>query len=87
MGIDAAHMKENDVLFFYQLLLLMCSAIKSGIRKDLWKYCDSEIEQWSNIYSDHIGLGGAYSNKFEHIGINELVRWDGDLIRNGLRGG
>ena len=51
IGLDAARMKENDALFFYQVLLPMCSVIKSGIRKDPRKYYYSEVEKWSNIYA------------------------------------
>ena len=60
LGLNDARMKDNDTLFFYQLLITMCSVIKSGIRKDPLKdYC-SELEKWSNIYVAQIGLGGAY---------------------------
>ena len=59
---------------------------KSGIRKDQWKYFYFEVDKWSNIYASQLGIGGAFSKKFEHIRIDELVRWGGVLICDGARG-
>ena len=73
LGLDAACMKENSALFFYQLILPICSVIKSVINKDTRKYYYSEVDKWINIYADQISIGGAYSKKLEHIIIYELV--------------
>ena len=65
----------------------MCSVRKSVIRKTPWKDLYSGIDNWSNIYTYQLCLGGAYTNIFYHISICELVQWDGGLIRDGVRGG
>ena len=57
LGIDAARMNENDSVFLYQLLLPIFSGVKSVIRKDMQKYYYSEVEKWSNIYEDQLGIG------------------------------
>ena len=84
--LDVSRMKDNYALFLYQLILPMCSLIKSLIRKDPRKYYYSEVEKCSNIYADNLGLGGSYSKKFEHIIIYYLVQWDGVLLPDGVRG-
>ena len=38
LGIGAAWMKDNDSLFFYQLVIPVYSVIKSVIRNDMRKY-------------------------------------------------
>ena len=86
LGLGAERMRENDSLFLYQLILPMCSVRKSGIRKDQQKYFYSEVENWINIYSYQLGLGGSYSRKFEHIRIDELVLWGGVFIHGVVRG-
>ena len=80
-------MKFNDALLLYKLILTRYSVRKSVIRKDPQKDYYSEVDKWSNIYAAPIGLGGTYSNNFEHIRIDYLVRWDVVLIRDGVRGG
>ena len=32
-------------------------------------------------------LGGAYSKKFANITIDKLVKWDGIVVKDGVRGG
>ena len=66
-------MKDNYSMFLYQLLLPNFSVRNSGIRKDPRKCYYSEVEKWSNIYADQIGIGGAYSNKFDHIRIDDMM--------------
>ena len=51
----------------------MCSVIKSGISNDPLKDSYSEVDKRSNIYTTQLGLGGAYSKKFEHIRIDNMV--------------
>ena len=73
--------------FLYQLLITMCSVGNSGIRKDTHNDLSSEVEKWINIYADQIGLGEAYSKKFEHISIDDMVRWYEVFIQDRTRGG
>ena len=61
-------MKDYDALFFHQIIIPMLSVRKSEIRKDPWKYFYSEVEKWSDIYVDQLGIEGVYSKKFEHMG-------------------
>ena len=60
IGLDAAWRKDSYAPFLYQLILSICSVIKSGIRNDLRKDYYSEVEKWSNMYAAQLGLGGAY---------------------------
>ena len=46
---------------------------KSVIRKDPQKYIYSEVEKWSKFYAAQLGIGGAYSKKFELVRIDELL--------------
>ena len=55
---------------------------KSVIRKDPQKYIYSEVEKWSKVYAAQLGIGGAYSKKFELVSIDELLRRDGVLIHD-----
>ena len=71
LGIDAAHMKDNDELFLYQLFLPMCSVWRSGIKKDMRKYFYSEVDKWGDIYAYRLIIVGLYSKKFEKIRIYE----------------
>ena len=74
--LGAAWMKKNDVLLFYKILLPMCSVIRSVIRKDSQKYYYYKIDKWSNIYAAKLCLVRSYSNNFDHISINDMVKWD-----------
>ena len=73
LGIDAARMKFNDALLLYKLILTRYSVRKSVIRKDPQKYIYSEVEKWSKFYAAQLGIGGAYSKKFELVRIDELL--------------
>eukprot|EP00957_Ditylum_brightwellii_P004926 375593-Ditylum_brightwellii.AAC.1 len=65
----------------------MCDALKSGIRNSPYKSYYSKVEKDTNIYAAQFGLGSAYSRKFKHIKIKELVKWDGIILHDGVRGG
>ena len=60
IGLDDAWRKDNYAPFFHQLILPICSVIKSGIRNGLRKEYYSKVEKWSNMYAAQLGLGGAY---------------------------
>jgi hypothetical protein len=87
MGLTEERMKTGDALFFYQLLLPICDPKRSGIRGDARKPFYSEVERFSNIYAFSIGLGGSYGHTFKTITLDELVHYDGVVVRDGVRGG
>jgi hypothetical protein len=87
MGLTDERMKTGDALFFHQLLLPICDPKRSGIKDDARKPFYSEVERFSNIYAFSIGLGGSYGHTFKTITLDELVRFDGVVVRDGVRGG
>jgi hypothetical protein len=87
MGLTEERMTTGDALFFHQLLLPICDPKRSGIQDDPRKPFYSEVERFSNIYAFGIGLGGSYGHTFKTITLDELVRYDGVVVRDGVRGG
>ncbi len=47
----------------------------------------SRVEEWSNLYAYRIGLGGSYGHKFKSMSIKEIVKHDGCVVRDRVRGG
>ena len=39
------------------------------------------------MYAFLIGLGGSYGHRFEPVTFEELIRFDGVVVRDGVRGG
>eukprot|EP00957_Ditylum_brightwellii_P124500 9488407-Ditylum_brightwellii.AAC.1 len=74
-------------LFFYPLILPMCNVAKYGVTCDPLMNYYSEVETRGNIYAAILGLSDTYPKKFESIKIDELVRWNGILVCDGVRGG
>jgi hypothetical protein len=87
LGLTKERMVKGDALFFHQLLLPMCDPKMSGITDDPRKAFYSQVETFSNLYAIHIGLGGSYGHKFKNIVLDELVHFDGVVIRDGVKGG
>jgi hypothetical protein len=87
LGLTTERMTSCDALFFYQLLLPMCDPTKSGITNDPRKGFYSKVEGFTNSYAYSIGLGGSYGHRFKSIDLNELVHFDGVVVRDGVRGG
>jgi hypothetical protein len=65
----------------------MCDPKKSGIDDDPRKDFYSKIDKFSNLYAVEIGMGDAYSHKFDLISPQDLVRWTGVVVRDGVKGG
>ncbi len=57
------------------------------MRADPRKAFYSRVETFSNLYAIRIGLGGSYGHRFKNIVLDELVRFDGVVICNGVKGG
>ena len=80
-------MRSDDALFFHQLLFPMCDPQRSGIRGDPRAPFYSIVEKFCNKYCADLGLGGAYGHSFKQVKLDELVHFDGVVIRDGVRGG
>ena len=87
MGLTHSRMENIDALLFYQLLLPMCNPARSGILHDPRLPFYSEVEKFSQLYAIQIDLGGAYGHSFKKLKIDELVYFDGVVVRDGVRGG
>ena len=87
-GLTKEKMNMGDALFFFQLLLPICNPKKSGISGDPRIPYYSDVVNHSNLYACSLGLvGGQYSHAFKAIKVQELVHWDGILVRDGALGG
>ena len=45
-----------------------------------------KLEEWSNLYAYQIGLGGSYSYDFKYIKIFEIVRHNGCIVCDSVKG-
>ena len=79
-------MVVQDNLFFYQILLPICDFNNSRIVDDPRKNYFSDVETFSVRYTFDIGLLGSYGHNSEVSTIGELVKFDGVVIRDGVRG-
>lgn len=83
MGLTRKRMQEGDALFFQQLLTPFCDPSKSGIDGDPRKgfYCD--VSDYTGSYAmSKKKLSGNYGNKFVCPTAEELVNFDGIVIKN-----
>jgi hypothetical protein len=90
LGCSAEVMKDKDgfpdSLFFYQLLLPICDTSKNDNDPRMSFYLD--VSRFSNAYANcELGLGTGYGHNFKAVLIPELVRWDGVIVEDGVRGG
>ena len=92
LGLTAARMKDDkgkpDALFFYQLLLPICDPKTSGVPNDPRKPFYNEVSRMSNSYAvNDLRLGLTYGHALKLTHNAELLRWDGVLVMDGVRGG
>ena len=80
-------MVVHDSLFFYELLLPICDVNNSGIIDYTRQNYFSDVENFSSLYVFVIGILGSYDHKFKAPTIDKLVKFDGVVIRDGVRGG
>ena len=80
-------MAVQDSLFFYQSLLPICDVNNSGIVHGPRQNYFSDVENFSSWYAFDIGILGYYDHNFKLPTIHELVKFDGVVIRGGVRGG
>ena len=74
-------------LFLYQHLLPICDVNNSSIVDDPKQNSFSDVETFSACYAFDIGLLGSYVENYKVPTIDELVNFDGVVIRDRLRGG
>jgi hypothetical protein len=87
MKLTKRRIVEGDALFFLQLLLPIGDPKKSGIEDDPRLPYYSEVERWTQKYATSIGLGGSYGHSFKEAMVEELLRFDSVVIRDGVHGG
>ena len=87
LGLTKHQMENCDALFFFQLLLPICNPQFSGVEGDPRMAFYSDVEVFSLMYAYQIGLGGSYGHSFKTLSLDELVRFDGVLVQDGVRGG
>ena len=86
-GLDKNRIQNRDALFFYQLLLPLCDAEKSGIVDDKRKSYYSACETHSNIYASKIKAISSYGHSFSPVLLEDNVHFDGVIVRDGCVGG
>ena len=76
-----------DALFFLQLHLPIFSPSKSGVDDDPWSGLNTDVTQFSNLYKHQVTIGNGYGHDVDEAKTWEFVRFDGVLVRDGVRGG
>jgi hypothetical protein len=77
-----------DALFWYQLILPMCDPKQSGVPGDGRKAFYTEVEWMSNCYAmGQLRMGMLHGHAFLPTNAAELLRWDGVVAMDGVRGG
>lgn len=87
LGLSATRMKEDDALFFLQLLYPICDPKRSGIQDDPRCAFYFDIERYTGTYMSSQGYGGSYGHTMKPVLAAELVVFHGILVRDGVRGG
>ena len=90
LGLTKERMLEADgspdALFFWQLLLPIHNV--KDIPADPRSPFYTEVALWSNTYACRdLRLGMGYGHNFDTVQVPELVRWDGVILMDGVRGG
>ena len=75
----------QDDLLFYQIILPIRDVNDSRIDDDPRHNNFSDAENFSACYAFVIGLLGFYGHNFKVPKIDELVKFDGLVIRDGVR--
>lgn len=75
-----------DALFFYQLLLPIHRINDSD--NDPRDAFYAKASKWSNVYGlNELDIGSGFGHKYENTTADELLRWDGVVVMDGVRGG
>ena len=91
LGLTQMRMLEDDgapdALFFHQLLLPMHDTSKT-VPGDPRQSYYPENAKWTNVYAADLGLmGSGYGHKFDPVDPTEMLKWDGSVLQDGVRGG
>ena len=87
LGLTGQRLKDQDALFFFQLLFPICDTSKSGIDGDPRMSYYSKVQRWSAKYASEIGLFDDYGHVFHPPKTTELLYFDMALVRDGVVGG
>ena len=80
-------MKSTDAFFLNQLLLPFCDTSRSGVPDDPRASFYHKVESFSNLYAFTNGLGGLYGYNYKPLKLAEIMRFDGVVVRDGVKGG
>jgi hypothetical protein len=87
LGLTKQRMVDADALFFSQLMLPICDPAHSGIPDDPRLPFHTEVLRFSNLCAFQNDLGtGPCGHHFEQLHLEELLRFDGAVVRNGVLG-
>jgi hypothetical protein len=87
LGLTKQRMMDCDAAFFYQLLLPFCDPKHSGIVGDPRLAFYTDVLRFSNLYAQQNDLGtGPYGHHFDALTLEDLIHFDGVVIRNGVHG-
>jgi hypothetical protein len=79
---------KPDSLWFYNLMFPVCDPKMSGVKDDPRLPFYHEVACMSNTYAHRdLKLGSEYGHSFRNTYASELLRWDGVLVMDGVRGG
>ena len=67
---------------FYQLAWPIYKTEKPVINEDKRLFFYAKVHEWSNLYTNQIGLGGNYGHEFENVTPNEILHHDGYIMRD-----
>jgi len=95
VGLNAARMKDingnPDSLFFYNLLPIHQINKEKGIEPvpdDPRQPFYANVAKYTNLHAvGELELGSGCGHNFETTNAAELLRWDGVLVTDGIRGG
>lgn len=96
LGLTKDRMVESsdgapDALFFYQLILpihLIDKEKNTTIPDDPRQTFYANVSKWTNLYAvGELDLGSGYGHSYTNTNAAELLRWDGVLVMDGVRGG
>jgi hypothetical protein len=92
LGVTTSSMLETDgapdSLMFYQLLFPLCDPTRNGIDRDPRLPLYSAVSHWTNLYAvGELKLGCGYGHEYQMTTPEQIVKWDGVLIKDGVLGG
>ena len=87
LGLTKHRMVVQNYLFLYHILPRICDVKNSGIVDDPRQNYFSDVETFSARSAFDIGLLGSYFHNFKFPTMDELVKFNGVVVRYRVRGG